>query len=35
MILDCILNVSHQEQMLLLLQYVDTLAGPIKIEEYF
>ena len=34
-ILDCTLDLSHQEQMSLILRCVDISTGPIIIEEYF
>ena len=34
MILDCTLDVSHQEQTILIIQYVDISISPIKIEYF-
>jgi hypothetical protein len=34
-ILDCTPDISNQEQMILVLRYVDISTSPIKIEEYF
>jgi hypothetical protein len=34
-ILDCTLDISNQEQMTLVLRYVDISTNPRKIEEYF
>ena len=35
LVLDCTPDVSHQEQMSLILRGVDVSANPIKIQEYF
>ncbi|KAM6547476.1 hypothetical protein CsatB_019152 [Cannabis sativa] len=34
-ILDCTPDLSHQEQMSLILRFVDTSVSPIRVEEYF
>lgn len=34
-ILDCTPNISHQEQMTLILRFVNILVSPVKINEYF
>ena len=33
--LDCTLDVSHQEKMCLILRCIDISTSPIRIEEYF
>ena len=35
MILDCTVDSGHQEQMSMILRYVDYSCHPIKIEESF
>jgi hypothetical protein len=34
-ILDCTPDASHQEQMSLIIKYVDSLSGHVRIEESF
>lgn len=34
-VLDCIPDTTHQDQMSLILRCVDVFINPIKVEEYF
>ena len=34
-ILYCTPYISHEEQMYVIIRYVDVLASPVKVEEFF
>ena len=34
-VLDCTPDISHEEQISIIIRYVDVLATPVKVEEFF